>query len=101
VNARAAVSKVPNDMSLSLPELISRHPVDIAADAPVLLSVVRNEALRLPYFLSYYRSIGFDRFIVVDNDSTDGTRELLLAQPDIFVFHTSEHFGAPPGAGAR
>jgi len=83
-------------MSLSL---ISRRPVDIAAEAPVLLSVVRNEALRLPYFLSYYRSIGFDRFIVVDNDSTDGTRELLLAQPDIFVFHTSEHFGAPPGAG--
>jgi hypothetical protein len=78
---------------------ISRRSVVIAPGAPVLLSVVKNEALRLPHFLSYYRGIGFDHFIVIDNDSTDGTIEFLLAQPDVFLFHTSDHFGAMPGAG--
>jgi len=78
---------------------IGRSPGKFPPDAHVVLSVVRNEALRLPYLLHYYRSIGFDHFIFIDNDSTDGTREFLLDQPDTFVFHTVEHFGAPPGAG--
>src|SRR5258705_538639 len=78
---------------------ISRRDVAIPPGAPVLLSVVRNEALRLPYFLTYYRSIGFEHFIVIDNCSTDGTIEFLLDQPDVFLFHTSDHFGEPPGAG--
>src|SRR5215467_7175541 len=89
----------PMDLNPPQLNLISGRTIDIPLDAVVLLCVVRNEALRLPYLLSYYRGIGFDRFIFVDNDSSDGTRELLLAQPDIFLFHTTAHFGAPPGAG--
>src|SRR5262252_7808355 len=60
----------------------------------VVVCVVKNEALRLPYWLDYYRSMGFDRFVFVDNSSTDGTLELLLAQPDAYVFATTEPYAA-------
>lgn len=86
-------------MSSPLPALISRRSVAIPPGAPVLLAVVKNEMLRLPYLIAYYRKLGFAHFLFVDNDSTDGTREFLLEQPDIFVFHTKESFGAHPGAG--
>jgi hypothetical protein len=78
--------------------LISR-PITISRQSHLVLCVVRNESLRLPYLLTYYRKLGFDRFIFVDNASTDGTTDLLLAQPDAAVFYTDDHFGAPPGAG--
>lgn len=84
-----------NDTTL---KLISR-PVSISPQSHVVLCVVRNESLRLPYLLTYYRKLGFDRFIFVDNGSTDGTTDFLLAQPETAVFYTEEHFGAPPGAG--
>lgn len=58
------------------------------ADEIRVFTVVRNERWRIPWFLDYYRSIGVDRFFFVDNGSTDGTRELLLGEPDVHVFHT-------------
>ena len=36
-------------------------------------SVCRNERLRLPAFLNHYRSLGVDEFLVIDNDSSDGS----------------------------
>jgi glycosyltransferase involved in cell wall biosynthesis len=68
--------------------------IDIAPSAHVVICVARNEALRLPYLLGYYRSIGFDTFIVIDNNSTDSTREFLLRQPDTFVISAPDSFGA-------
>lgn len=73
---------------------LSGRPIDIAPSHHVMASVVRNEALRLPYLLAYYRKLGFDRFIFIDNGSTDGTRELLLAQPEVFVFQKESSFAA-------
>jgi hypothetical protein len=57
-------------------------------DEILAFSCVRNEILRLPHFLDYYRKLGVSRFVVVDNDSTDGTRGFLLSQPDVHLFHT-------------
>lgn len=51
-------------------------------------STVRNELPRLPYFFEYYRDLGIEHFFFVDNDSTDGTREYLAAQPDTSVWTT-------------
>ena len=57
--------------------------------------LVRNEAVRLPWLLDHYRRIGVDRFLVLDNGSDDGTRELLLAQgQDVHLFHTEASFAA-------
>ena len=49
---------------------------------------LRNERIRLPYFLQYYRERGVAHFVFVDNDSTDGTREYLAAQKDCSVWTT-------------
>jgi glycosyltransferase involved in cell wall biosynthesis len=53
---------------------------------------VRNEILRLPQTLDHYRSIGVARFFIVDNGSTDGTREFVTAQPDCHVFLTRNSY---------
>ena len=52
-------------------------------DAPVVVSLAHDEALRLPHFLDHHRALGVARFLVVDNASDDGTSELLDAQPDV------------------
>lgn len=55
----------------------------------LLFMTVRNEKLRLPYFLSYYRDIGVNHFLIVDNDSDDGSGSYLNEQPDVSVWHTT------------
>ena len=37
----------------------------------LLFSTQRNEGIRLPHFLKYYRDMGVNHFFFVDNDSTD------------------------------
>ncbi len=54
---------------------------------PILLfSTIRNERVRLPYFLDYYRRLGVDHFLIIDNGSDDGSRDYLVAQPDVSVW---------------
>ena len=65
-----------------------------ARDAVLLFATVRNEAERLDWFLHHYRSLGVGHFIFVDNASTDGTRETLLAQGDATVYATDASYKA-------
>jgi hypothetical protein len=58
-------------------------PADI-----LLFSTQRNEKVRLPYFLKYYRDMGVTHFLIVDNGSTDGSVDYLADQPDVSVWHT-------------
>ncbi|MAU47616.1 MAG: glycosyl transferase family 2 [Yangia sp.] len=48
----------------------------------------RNEGVRLPYFLRYYREMGVNHFIFVDNDSTDTSLDHLARQEDVSVWTT-------------
>lgn len=60
---------------------------------PILLfSTMRNERVRLPYFLTYYRRLGVDHFLIVDNGSDDSTREYLAAQPDVSLWTTGHSY---------
>jgi len=60
---------------------------------PILLfSTIRNERVRLPYFLAYYRRLGIDHFLIVDNGSDDGTREYLADQPDVSLWTTGASY---------
>lgn len=62
-------------------------------DADIIsFSCVRNELIRLPYFLEYHRNLGVDKFIFIDNGSTDGTTDYLLSQHDTFVFYADESY---------
>lgn len=62
---------------------------------------IRNEDYFLPHFLAHYRRLGIDHFFFADDRSDDGTRELLLAQPDCTVveadFAFAERFGELQG----
>jgi Glycosyl transferase family 2 len=58
----------------------------VRAQPILLFSTMRNERVRLPYFLKYYRDLGVDHFVIVDNGSDDGTLQLLAAQPDVSVW---------------
>jgi hypothetical protein len=77
-----------------------RPDLVLGADEIVLISGMRNELLRLPYFLEYHRALGVDRFLLVDNDSDGGTREYLAGQPDVEYFHTdTSYLGSYNGRG--
>lgn len=58
----------------------------------LLFSTMRNERVRLPYFLRYYRDLGVNHFLFVDNDSDDGTPEYLLDQPDVSLWSTKASY---------
>jgi glycosyl transferase family 2 len=60
----------------------------IRPDDILLVATMRNEQIRLPYFMRYYRELGVDHFLFVDNDSTDGTLDYLAAQSDVSLWHT-------------
>ncbi len=58
----------------------------------LLFSTQRNEQIRLPYFLQYYRDMGVNHFLIVDNDSSDGSVSYLSDQPDVSVWHTRSSY---------
>lgn len=68
--------------------------LDIAPDEILACLVVRDEVERLPWFVRECRRLGVTRILAVDNGSTDGTVELLLAQPDVHLWRTHMSFNA-------
>tara|TARA_R110002096_G_scaffold58617_4_gene147454 strand:- start:2647 stop:3657 length:1011 start_codon:yes stop_codon:yes gene_type:complete len=60
----------------------------IRPDDILLYCTQRNEKVRLPYFLDYYRKMGVGHFFFVDNGSADGSLEYLAEQPDVSVWTT-------------
>ncbi len=65
---------------------------EIAAGDILAFCCVRNEMLRLPYFLQHYRDLGVDHFLFVDNGSDDGTAEYLTARPDVSLWVTDDSY---------
>ena len=66
----------------------------IRPDDVLLFCTFRNEDQRLPYFVQYYRDLGIDHFLMVDNDSDDGGRDFLADQPDVSLWQTKVGYGA-------
>jgi len=67
-------------------------------------AIVKNEMFYLPSFLDHHRRLGVDQFVILDDQSSDGTRELLAAQPDCLVLESPFGFGeevAVPGGDGR
>lgn len=60
----------------------------IAPEDVLLFGCLRNEAVRLPHFLEYYRRLGVAHFLIVDNGSTDGSGDWLSGQADVSLWHT-------------
>ncbi|SEN50841.1 Glycosyl transferase family 2 [Roseovarius tolerans] len=58
----------------------------------LLFSTMRDEHVRLPYFLRYYRDLGISHFLIVDNDSTDGGADYLAQQDDVSLWSTKASY---------
>jgi glycosyltransferase involved in cell wall biosynthesis len=82
--------------------LRSRHDLTAVHDRTAAIrprdilcfSTVRNEAIRLPWFLDHHRKLGIAQFLIVDNASDDGTTEYLRAQPDVSLWTTAASYKA-------
>lgn len=58
----------------------------LATDDVPLVFPVKDSLRLMRSFLRHYRALGVTRFLTVDDNSSDGTREFLTAQPDVDVF---------------
>ncbi|GLS13877.1 glycosyltransferase family 2 protein [Hydrogenophaga electricum] len=69
-----------------------------------IAAIFKNEAPYLIEWLAHHRVLGIDRFFLADNESNDGTAELLqaLQQAGVVRFvHVPTSAGSPQGAGYR
>lgn len=77
--------------SAQLTEVINRTgqigPSDI-----LCFVTLRNEALRLPFFLDHHRKLGVSHFLIVDNGSDDGSVEMMRDAPDVSVWRTDDSY---------
>jgi hypothetical protein len=86
-------------------------PLEIRANpmlgtyAATVCAIVHDEMFFLEAFLAHYRCLGADRFIILDDCSTDGTSAFLAAQPDVMVLGSGiryfEKISYPPETLAR
>jgi len=71
---------------------VQDHTGAITSRDILLFAVLRNEAVRIPFFLDYYRKLGVNHFLIVDNGSDDGFRELVRNVDDVSVWHTERSY---------
>jgi hypothetical protein len=71
---------------------VSDRTAQIRPGDVLLFSTLRDEYVRLPYFLQYYRDLGIAHFLIVDNDSSDGGTEYLARQPDVSLWTTKASY---------
>lgn len=72
--------------------VVAKRTETIKPGAVLAFVTLRNEKPRLPYFLDYYRKMGVDHFLIVDNGSTDGGREFLASEPDVSLWVTEASY---------
>ena len=58
-----------------------------------LCAIAKNEIYFIQAFFDHYRSLGVERFIILDDQSDDGTREFLFQQADCMVLGSQKTFG--------
>lgn len=65
--------------------LIKKHSI-------ILFCCIKNEKIIMPFFFDYYRKIGVDHFIIVDNNSNDNLMSACKNLSDVSVFHTDASY---------
>lgn len=59
----------------------------------MLSGIMYNELYFLPKFLEHYRKLGIEKFILLDDGSTDGSLEFAAKQPDVMIVKSDFRFG--------
>ncbi len=74
-----------------LTSVVNRTDAVSAGDVLGFMTV-RNEVLRLPFFLTHHRRLGVKHFLIVDNNSRDETAAYLREQPDVSLWSTEASY---------
>lgn len=79
----------------------TRHSMNVISDTlklsddpgePIVLTVVRDDLERMKLFCRHYRKLGVKQFVVIDNDSSDGTSEWVSKQPGTRCYSVHAQF---------
>lgn len=62
--------------------------------SPIVVCAVKDDLVRIVEFINYYRKLGVEKFIMIDNDSSDGTNEFLADQNDVLLYKVSEKYNS-------
>ena len=62
-----------------------------ASDIPAIL-ITHNDMRLIRAFLKHYRDLGITRFLIIDDQSSDGTAEFLTAQPDVDLHSSNRRY---------
>lgn len=60
----------------------------------ILICALKDEKNKIEQFMEHYRKLGVDRFVILDNLSTDGTFEYLKEQKDVELYRCEHLFTA-------
>lgn len=74
--------------------LVNDHTGSIRRQDILLICCLRNERPRMPFFFEYYRRLGINHFLCIDNDSNDGFVEWAHQFQDVSVWTTKESYKA-------
>jgi hypothetical protein len=69
-----------------------RGPAEFSPDGVTVICVARNEAGRMPSFLAHYQKLGVRHIHIIDNASTDETRDIVASCPDATLWTTNASF---------
>ena len=70
-------------------EYFQKPSIDLSGKYLIAVFTAFNECERIPFFLSYYRRMGVQHFLAIDNNSTDETKKYLAEQTDSTYFYTA------------
>lgn len=70
---------------------IVRNPME-GRYSLTLCAIVHDEMYFLQEFFHYYRSLGVERFVVLDDASGDGSADFLAAQPDCMLIRSDVRY---------
>lgn len=65
----------------------------------VLVCVVKDEITRMEKFFDYYRKLGISQFAIIDNGSSDGTKQLCVGQRDVNLFSVNTPYSSARRVG--
>jgi glycosyltransferase involved in cell wall biosynthesis len=91
-------AKMPRKPLIEIDEITLINSIKICSgrfqEADVnLYSIVCDEIFFMPAFFEYYRGLGVQQFILLDDGSTDGTVEFLRSQPDCVLLASNLTYG--------
>ena len=72
--------------------MVKNRTAGVGANDILLFATLRNEQLRLPFFMAHYRRLGVQHFFLISNNSTDGTNDFLARQQDVSIWTTSHSY---------